>query len=124
MLTYVAPIEIDPVFGCRLWTGPTDADGYPLTDDGRRAHRVAYEEGVAAIPAEHELDHTCRRRRCVFVRHLEPVDRSSNEKRKAWRARVRIVRCPAGHALSSLTAMITPEGGRVCRQCAREGATS
>jgi hypothetical protein len=31
--------------------------------------------------------------------------------------RARIAKCPRGHALTSLTAMITPEGGRVCRTC-------
>lgn len=124
MNVLVASIEIDPVFGCRLWTGELDSEGYPLTDDGKRAHRVAYEASVGPIPPGKELDHTCRRRRCVWFRHTEPVDRSTNEIRKSWRSRVRVLRCPGGHQLNSLTAMVTPEGGRVCRTCAREGATS
>ena len=123
MNVHEAPIEIDPVFGCRLWTGRLDKDGYPLTDDGKRAHRVSFEDAAGPIPAEHELDHTCRRRRCVWRRHLEPVDRASNEKRKLYRARVRVVKCPVGHPLQG-NAAITPEGGRVCRTCIREGLAS
>jgi hypothetical protein len=112
----IAAIERDPVFGCWLWLGTLDRDGYPMTDDGKRAHRVVYEREVGPIPAGHELDHECRRRRCVAPNHAEPVDRGTNEKRKSWRTRVRRATCKRGHDMR-VNAMITPEGGRVCRSC-------
>lgn len=118
------PVEIDPTFGCRLWKGRLDRDGYPMTSDGKRAHREVY---IAAgppfggpIPPDHDLDHHCRRRRCVWELHLEPVTQSKNEHRKHWRSRLRMKVCRAGHDLQ-LNGIVTPEGGRVCRTCVREG---
>ena len=112
------PVEHDPVFGCLLWTGRLDKDGYPLTDDGKRAHRVVYESEHGPIPRGFELDHGCRRRRCV--KHLEPVTRQENERRKIFRYRTQIKLCAAGHPQSSYTRILTPEGGLVCRTC-RDG---
>lgn len=110
-------IEFDRTFGCRLWTGKLDKDGYPLTINGRRAHRVLYEEERGPIAKGKELEHTCRNRRCVAWYHLEPVTRSVNEQRKSWSNRVRLISCPVGHELNARTAMVTPAGGRVCRTC-------
>ena len=112
------PVEIDATYGCRLWKGRLDPDGYPMTSDGKRAHRAVYEAEVGPIPPGHDLDHHCRRRRCVWPLHLEPVTQSKNEQRKHWRSRLRIAQCRAGHDLS-LHGIVTPEGGRVCRECAR-----
>ena len=110
--------ERDPVFGCELWTGPRDRDGYGR--DGRRlAHIAAYEREYGAIPDDHVLDHLCRRRHCVALHHLEPVKQSENELRKSWGRRARRTHCPRGHELAT-NAVVTPEGGRVCRACNRE----
>ena len=113
----------DPIFGCELATGRLDPDGYAY--HGRsRAHIVAWlaahgEIGVDEHGRKLELDHLCRRRNCVALHHLEPVTRAENERRKSWRYRARRTTCPRGHELSS-TAIITPEGGRVCRTCNRD----
>lgn len=111
------PVELDPDFGCRLWTGPTDRDGYPV-HNGYRAYPLVYKAEVGPIPDGKVLDHVCRRRRCVY--HLEAVTKSENELRKRWAYRLKLKRCPRGHELTQYTAMITPEGGRVCRTC-RDG---
>ena len=116
------PVEVDPVFGCWLWQGRTDKrDGRPLVWRGARpsaAHRVVYEAEAGPIPAGLELDHACRRPQCVNPAHLEPVTRNENELRKLWRYRARLARCKAGHDLR-VAAMLTPEGGRVCRLCSK-----
>lgn len=115
---------VDPVFGCHLWTGKLDKDGYAVIYRGKsiqRAHRVAYEASRGAIAPGLELEHDCRRRRCINPEHLTPVTRSQNEQRKRWRSRVRLAKCRRGHDLK-LHAMITEEGGRVCRLCTKEGA--
>lgn len=109
------PIEIDPVFGCWFWLGDVDKHGYPRLD-GKLAHRTVYAAEHAAIDDGLELDHLCRRRRCVAPHHLEPVDRATNLLRRAWRVRLRALRCLRGHDLT-LNVMVTPEGGRVCRAC-------
>ena len=112
----VWPILVDPVYGCWLWQGKLDDDGYPLLSNGRRALRVVYESEHGGIADGLELDHVCRRRSCV--RHLEPVTREENERRKSWRKRSKRRMCVAGHDLA-LNAMITPEGGKICRICER-----
>ena len=77
-------IVVDPVFGCELWQGKLDRDGYGL--DGRdRVHIKRWVETNGLIPDEMEVDHLCRRRRCHALHHLELVTRSENELRKSWR---------------------------------------
>lgn len=110
--------EIDPLYGCHLATGRRDKDGYAW--HGRsRAHKVAWESQHGLVPDGMELDHACRRRHCQALHHLELVTRSENEKRKSWRYRARRTKCPVGHDMS-LNAIVTPEGGRVCRACNQE----
>ena len=109
--------EPDPVFGCLLWTGRLDRDGYGFHGTSR-AHIVMYQRERGPVPEGHELDHLCQRRNCVAWWHLEPVPPSQNGLRKAWSYRSKIKSCPQGHSLA-LHAVITPERGRVCRQCNR-----
>lgn len=113
--------DVDPVFQCWNWTGKLDRDGYPVVWRGRkpsRAHRVVYELECGAVPEGKALDHMCRNRMCVAPHHLEPVDQSENELRKAWRYRARRTTCSKGHSMA--TAMMTEWGGLVCRQCNEE----
>jgi hypothetical protein len=112
------PVKRDE-FGCELWLGELSKDGYGLLDR-RMAHRVRWEKDVGPIPADKVLDHLCRRRRCVAIHHLELVSPSDNERRKLWRHRLRPY-CRVGHDLR-LMAIVTPEGGRICRACNREAS--
>lgn len=104
-------------FGCELFTGKLDRDGYGRVD-GLAAHRVRWAIEVGHIPPGMELDHACRRRNCVALHHLVLVTRSENERRKSWRYRARIATCPRGHDLK-VHGVITPTGGKVCRHCNR-----
>ena len=108
-------------FGCELWLGKRTRDGYGLIN-GRVAHLVRWEQERGVLPAGVQLDHKCRRRACVALHHLEPVTQSVNEARKTWRNRVRVKQCERGHDMR-LYSVVTPEGGRVCRQCNREAKT-
>jgi hypothetical protein len=107
----------DPVFGCELADGRKDRDGYVFHGQSR-AHIVAWERVHGQRPEGMEVEHTCRRRACCRVVHLELVTRSENEKRKSWRYRAKRTHCKNGHDMK-INAMITPEGGRVCRSCSR-----
>lgn len=112
-------IALDPIFGCWLWTGRLDRDGYGVIYNRTgpsQAHRAVYLELVGPIGEGLRLDHECRRRRCVRPEHLEPVTESINQGRRTWRARVRRSQCRNGHDLA-INAMVTPEGGRLCRVC-------
>ena len=72
----------DPA-GCWLWTGSLRAGYGRFWVDGTvvQAHRYAYERVVGPIPADRELDHLCRIRRCVNPDHLDVVTPSENVRR-------------------------------------------
>ena len=110
--------ELDETFGCHLATGRRDRDGYAF-HGSTRAHIVAWTRLHGVVPDGLVLDHLCRRRHCCAPHHLEPVTQSENERRKQWKHRARRTTCPKGHPLSS-NGIVTPEGGRVCRQCNRD----
>jgi hypothetical protein len=112
-------LKHDDTFGCWLWVGYIDRDGYGTLWRGKsptQAHRAVYRELIGEIADGMRLDHLCRRRNCVRPDHLEPVTESENQRRRTWRARVRQPRCRAGHDLR-VHVMVTPEGGRLCRLC-------
>lgn len=86
-------VEVDPVSGCWLWTGPTLRGNYgSIRENGRTraVHRVAYEHMVGLIPDGLELDHLCHdpavctlsdvcpHRRCCNPDHLRPSTYAEN----------------------------------------------
>lgn len=109
------PVALDPIYGCWLWQGRRDADGYGRLD-GQLAHYAVWRALRGEIPPGKQLDHVCRRRACVAPTHLEPVSKADNERRKSWRYRSRRTHCSAGHDLG-IHGRLTPEGGKVCRSC-------
>lgn len=120
------PVKLDPIFGCLLWTGALDKrDGTGIIWRGGRAlsaYIAVFTAERGAIADGLVRDHLCRRRGCVAPWHIEPVTKNENELRKSWRYRVRIKRCQFGHDLK-LNAIVTPEGGRVCRECNQRART-
>jgi hypothetical protein len=74
-------------FGCLVWTGCLDSGGYGQIRVGgrkgrtRRVHQVVYEAAHGPVPPGLELDHLCRRRDCVDLRHLEVVSHAENVRR-------------------------------------------
>lgn len=113
------PSELErcATFGCLLWRGRRDKDGYGRTSDGRLAHRVAYEQAFGPIPEGRTVEHGCRRRNCVEPLHFEAYTRSEQERAKRFGWTCRRTKCRMGHDMEH--AAITPELGRVCRTCAR-----
>lgn len=113
-------VLVDPTTGCWLWQLAVDKDGY-----GRRgkrggsqyAHRYVYEMYTGPIPEGLELDHTCRRRRCVRPNHLEPVTHPENMRRS--REARRGPRCINGHLWTDETRYIDKRGKWGCRICNR-----
>ncbi|MFE4420422.1 HNH endonuclease signature motif containing protein [Streptomyces sp. NPDC056817] len=114
--------------GCLLFTGTLDKDGYGRVGEQgygmRMAHRVVYEAQVGPIPADMELDHLCRVRRCVNVAHLELVTRRENSLRsESFAAKnARKTHCIRGHEFSPENTYVKPNGHRQCRQCGRDAS--
>ena len=99
-------MTVDPIYGCHLWEGKVDKDGYPTNGWGRAYSKPA--------PKGMEWDHVCRRKRCM--RHLELVTKTENLKRMSRKYRWRSIKCHNGHEYYS-NSRITPEGGKVCLVC-------
>lgn len=113
--------NVDPIYGCHIWTGQLGSNGRPIVWRGRKpssGYQVVYEAEVGEVPDGRVLDHLCRRILCVRALHLEAVTPHENALRKSWPYRCRRQRCAKGHDLS--TALVTPEMGRLCRQCNNE----
>lgn len=104
--------------GCWEWTGTMSSDGYGRFAVGRStttAHRAAYSILVVPVPADLEVDHLCRNRRCVNPEHLEPVTRTENRRRQA-----RCGRCPKGHVYEDHGVYVGWDGKVRCKPCHKE----
>lgn len=109
--------------GCWIWQGATYGPQKDIeTRYGRiyvspslrhmPAHRFSYELFVGPIPEGLQLDHLCRRRRCVNPAHLEPVTAQENIRRYTRL----LTHCKNDHALDGMS----NRGWRFCTICARE----
>lgn len=91
----MASVQIDPVTGCWLWTGPTSGKpekgktgrGYGrVTIDGgtMAAHIVMWVIEHGPIPPRKHLDHVCRQRLCINPApdHRELVTHKENMRRR------------------------------------------
>lgn len=66
--------KIDPDYGCWLWGGSTQTNGYAqIRVDGKvkLVHRVAYEAYIGPIPKGQVVTHTCPTPTCVNPNHLQ-----------------------------------------------------
>lgn len=98
-------IELDPIYGCWLYKGLCDRDGYPP----RHLYRGGCKPGEQA-------DHLCRRRNCIRPGHIEAVSQRVNKQRMRWKNRIQLTRCPGGHDYFR-HGRRTPQGGVVCLTC-------
>ncbi|MGE0551748.1 MAG: HNH endonuclease signature motif containing protein [Kofleriaceae bacterium] len=117
-------VQVDPTFGCWLWLGAVDSDGYPIewrAGKPLKIYRVIYEREVGPVPEGLVLDHGCSSRRCCSPAHLEPVTQTENLRRRRWAYKVRRKTCAKGHDLS-INRQVHRGGGLTCRACSREWA--
>lgn len=66
---------------CKLWNKFLDKDGYGsfyFRKKLRRAHRVAYYIVFGEIPEKMVVDHICKNRSCVEIKHLRLVTAKEN----------------------------------------------
>ena len=115
----------EPNSGCWIWTANLRRGGYGGFYGGRgrsrRAHKIAYEALVGAVPDGLELDHLCRTRCCVNPRHMEAVTRTVNVRRGvAPAARFAIAtHCKNGHPFDEQNTHRW-RGRRFCKACMKK----
>lgn len=117
-------VKVERTPGCSLWLGGCIPEGYGRFWDGERrigAHVWAYERYVGPVPAGMVLDHLCRVRRCIEVKHLQPVTNKENVLRgvSPWAMNARKTHCPQGHLFDEQNTYHY-DGERHCRACRRE----
>jgi hypothetical protein len=117
----------EPMSGCWLWIGSTDAQyGYgrtPIRTEhvGRCAYRYVYYALKGPFPLELHLDHLCRTPCCVNPDHLEPVTRQENTRRGTRNQYTQKTHCPQGHPYDGFNLILykrkNGRSGRHCRIC-------
>lgn len=113
--------RVEKSAGCWLWKGSSRDDRYgQYQRDGvyHLAHRYAYEQVRGPIPEGMELDHLCRRPRCVRPDHLEAVTPTVNQHRGYGFSGInhRKTHCINGHELSGANVQIQRTGKRAGRR--------
>lgn len=123
-------------YGCWLWVGPTDKDGYPFTSVprevtkpgwrrfGLRIQRLSYVAFREDFPESLVIDHLCRQRKCLNPAHLEPVTVKVNSLRGAGLTALNAVKthCKNGHLFDESNTYLH-EGRRRCRACRYQATT-
>ena len=107
---------IDPVSGCWVWTGPVNNNGYGKAA-GSYVHRLSYVVAHGPIPADTEVDHLCRNRRCFNPDHLEAVSHQENMLRSP-RTGSR-THCAHGHEYAKFGFWEAERGRKRCKECRR-----
>lgn len=110
---------------CWEWNLYVSEEGYgTVSHQGkmRKAHVVAYEAEVGAIPKGLILDHLCRNRKCINPRHLEPVTKRENTLRGVGPTAInsRRTHCINGHEFNEENTKVRKGKWRQCRQCERD----
>ena len=113
---------------CWNWQGGKNTSGYgefrsaagPMV----RAHRLAYEWQIGAIPEGYDLHHTCENRLCVNPAHLMPVTKRDhtalfNQNCPSFFRRQQ-THCVHGHEFTPENTRRNRFGYRQCRECARK----
>ena len=108
---------------CIIWTASAaNRQGYGRFWDGAGfwvAHRFAYALEHGQVPDGLEVDHLCRRYKCVNHLHLEAVTPCEN-RRRAERHRIYHLTCPAGHLWTRENLQKNTNGrGDITRRCAQ-----
>lgn len=109
--------------GCMEWIAHKNYKGYGMFR-GRKnkwmsVHRFIYLELVGPIPDTLCIDHLCRNRSCVNVKHMELVTFAENSRRGINYQSLK-TECIHGHPLNGDNLYARSDGTRECKKCRHE----
>lgn len=118
--------KVEKTSTCWIWHGARmKTYGHALfKPDGQNnvgAYRYSYELHRGPIAEDLVVDHLCRVPWCVNPDHLELVSSGTNVLRGIGPGAInkRKTHCIRGHEFAGDNLRITPQGGRICRECER-----
>ena len=118
--------KVEKTETCWIWTGTVSKYGYGIiTYGGRflRAHRVAYELEIGAVPTEMHVHHECGTKLCVNPAHLSVLSPSEHSSIHAsgrsakGRKLTPATHCKRGHEFTPENTYVRPSGKRICKAC-------
>jgi hypothetical protein len=121
-VSFSSKIKINADTNCYIWIG------YKMYEYGeynhKRAHRFSWEQHNGVIPNGLFVDHICKNKLCVNIKHLRLVVPAINntENSNSFSARFKIrTHCKNGHEYTGNNYYIDTRGGngRICRICQR-----
>lgn len=108
---FLEKIDKDPDSDCIVWTACKNSKGYGCFER-TLAHRWIYSWSKGDIPKGTHIHHTCQRKECVRLSHLEPLSFREHAQEHAPDY------CKWGHPLFGRNMRYRRDGRRVCRTCA------
>ncbi len=108
---------------CILWEGYVNSYGYGRRSvDGRRGvyvHRYVWEQAHGTIPDGMTVDHICRTRACINIKHLRLLTHKENVLIGVGPTALnaRKTHCIHGHLFDEANTYWRKCGGRACRRC-------
>lgn len=108
--------------GCISFQGKLRNDGYghiQVDNVSIYLHRFVYEQQIGKIPKNMSLDHLCRNKQCINIKHLEVVTNKINVLRGIGPTAInaRKTHCNNDHLLEGNNLRIENTGSRRCLQC-------
>lgn len=108
--------------GCRVWLGHKSRVGYGqfwVNNRNVSAHRFAWVVVHGEQPRGLQIDHLCRNKLCVEIKHMELTEPRVNTLRAVAVNYWTRTACKNGHDYETAGYYFSGKGTKTCRECKR-----